>query len=58
VGDQWQDEGALLRGGPLVAAEDWLAERGAELGEAEKDFIRSSAVYRERSSSAVSAGGG
>jgi WD40 repeat protein len=49
---QWevsgQDEGALLRGGPLVAAEDWLAERGLELGEAERDFIQTSAAYRER----------
>ncbi|MEZ4769743.1 MAG: hypothetical protein R2844_15090 [Caldilineales bacterium] len=35
---QWQanehDEGALLRGAPLVAAETWLAERGDELSPA------------------------
>ena len=37
---QWhsiqRDEGALLRGGPLVQAEDWQEQRGSELGPAEQ----------------------
>ncbi len=40
---QWEaagrDEGAVLRGAPLVEAEGWLAERGGELSEAERAFI-------------------
>jgi WD40 repeat protein len=42
------DEGALLRGVPLVEAEGWLAERGAELSPAEVDYIESSVKLRER----------
>ncbi|MCB0202238.1 MAG: PD40 domain-containing protein, partial [Anaerolineae bacterium] len=47
---QWQgndhDEGALLRGAPLVAAETWLAERGAELSPAERNYIETSVTFR------------
>lgn len=49
---QWEasgrDEGALLRGALLVGAEGWLAEREAEIGQAERDFIRASMALRER----------
>jgi WD40 repeat protein/DNA-binding SARP family transcriptional activator len=49
---QWertgQDEGALLRGAPLAEAEGWLAERGEELGEGERSFIRAGVALRER----------
>jgi serine/threonine protein kinase/KaiC/GvpD/RAD55 family RecA-like ATPase len=49
---QWEssgrDEGALLRGALLVGAEGWLAEREAEIGEAERGFIRASIALRER----------
>lgn len=37
-----RDEGALLRGAPLVQAEGWLAERGDELSEREREFIQAS----------------
>jgi WD40 repeat protein/DNA-binding SARP family transcriptional activator len=47
---QWEesdrDEGALLRGAPLAAAEGWLAEREEDLGQAEADFIRASIRLR------------
>jgi DNA-binding SARP family transcriptional activator len=43
-----RDEGGLLRGAPLVEAEGWLAERGAELSSAEEAFIRASVALRER----------
>ena len=47
---QWQasdqDEGGLLRGAPLVTAETWQEERGAELSLAEWDFINTSIVFR------------
>jgi WD40 repeat protein len=43
---QWQemnqDEGALLRGAPLAVATKKLAERPADLNEAERDFINAS----------------
>jgi hypothetical protein len=49
---QWEasgrDEGALLRGALLVGAEGWLAEREAEIGQAERHFIRASIALRER----------
>jgi len=49
---QWeesgQDAGALLRGAPLVEAEGWLAQRGAELSQAEQGFIAVGAGLRER----------
>ena len=48
---QWQasaqDEGALLRGAPLVEAEQWLAERPAELSQAEEEFIQASVAHRQ-----------
>lgn len=51
---QWEasqrDEGALLRGALLVGAEGWLAEREAEIGPAERAFIRASIELRERES--------
>jgi len=43
-----RDEGALLRGGPLVEAEDWLAEREGELSLAERGFIQAGVALRER----------
>jgi WD40 repeat protein/tRNA A-37 threonylcarbamoyl transferase component Bud32/energy-coupling factor transporter ATP-binding protein EcfA2 len=42
-----RDEGALLRGGPLVEAESWLEERQTELSELEKTYIQESIVLRE-----------
>ncbi len=49
---QWEmtegDEGALLRGAPLAEAEGWLAERGKELGEAERAFVQAGLALRER----------
>jgi WD40 repeat protein/tRNA A-37 threonylcarbamoyl transferase component Bud32 len=42
-----RDEGALLRGGPLAEAEDWLAERSTELSEAEQMYIEESVGLRE-----------
>jgi WD40 repeat protein/class 3 adenylate cyclase len=49
---QWQeserDEGALLAGAPLAVAESWLAERAAELGEAELAYIQESQALQER----------
>ena len=48
----WQasgrDEGALLRGGPLAQAEDWLANRGEYIGETEQNYIQASAELRAR----------
>jgi WD40 repeat protein len=43
-----QDEGALLRGAPLVEAEGWLTERGEDLSQAEVGFIEASVAQRER----------
>ena len=49
---QWQeaqqDEGALLRGVPLVVAENWLQKRSDELSSGERDFIQNSVILRER----------
>ena len=53
---QWQqsnqDEGILLRGSQLTAAEDWLTKRAAELSQREYDFIhistREQRTRRER----------
>ncbi|HSR35406.1 MAG TPA: BTAD domain-containing putative transcriptional regulator, partial [Anaerolineae bacterium] len=42
------DEGALLRGAPLVEAEGWLAERGTELSSAELGYIEAGIALRER----------
>jgi WD40 repeat protein/DNA-binding SARP family transcriptional activator len=44
--DSEQDVGALLRGGPLVTAEEWLDERGHELSTAEGSFIKASVDMR------------
>ena len=43
-----RDQGALLRGKPLVQAEIWLNERGDELGNTEKEFIQESVDLREQ----------
>ncbi|MEG4188954.1 WD40 repeat domain-containing protein, partial [Microcoleus sp. Pol17_C1] len=49
---QWQeaqqDEGALLRGVPLVVAESWLQKRSDELSSGEREFIQNSVILRER----------
>ncbi|MBN1145638.1 MAG: hypothetical protein JXA78_00170 [Anaerolineales bacterium] len=49
---QWresgEDEGALLRGGPLVEAEGWLARRGEELSQDEVAYIQAGIALRER----------
>ncbi|HSF76051.1 MAG TPA: WD40 repeat domain-containing protein, partial [Microcoleus sp.] len=49
---QWQeaqqDEGALLRGVPLVVAESWLQKRSDELSSGELEFIQKSVILRER----------
>jgi WD40 repeat protein len=49
---QWQeakqDEGALLRGVPLVVAESWLQKRSDELSLGEREFIQKSVILRER----------
>ena len=49
---QWEgaerDEGALLHGAPLAAAESWLADRGCELSEAEREFIQAGEAHHER----------
>ncbi len=49
---QWKesggDEGALLAGGPLAAAENWLAERGGDLSEAEAAYIRAGQTLQAR----------
>jgi WD40 repeat protein/DNA-binding SARP family transcriptional activator len=48
---QWQasaqDEGALLRGAPLVEAEQWLAARPAELSQTEEAFIEAGVAHRQ-----------
>ena len=49
---QWQekkkDKGTLLRGAPLADARGWLKERGEELNEQEKKFIRDSELAERR----------
>ena len=35
-----RDEGRLLRGRRLEGAERWQSERGRDLGEAEREFVR------------------
>jgi len=48
---QWQeaqqDEGALLRGVPLVVAESWLQKRSKEMSSGEREFIQKSVILRE-----------
>jgi tetratricopeptide (TPR) repeat protein/ABC-type dipeptide/oligopeptide/nickel transport system ATPase component len=49
--DEWrahpQDEGTLLRGGPLGVAEDWLARRPDEVSDDERAFIDASIALRD-----------
>jgi hypothetical protein len=49
--DEWHanpsDEGTLLRGGQLAAAEKWTAQRGEEINEWEKAFVRASAELQK-----------
>ncbi|MFQ5407425.1 MAG: BTAD domain-containing putative transcriptional regulator [Anaerolineales bacterium] len=49
---QWQasarDAGALLRGAPLVEAQDWLAKRADDLAPDEQEFIDASAALQAR----------
>lgn len=44
--DEWrnhpEDEGTLLRGGPLTVAEEWLQRRGDEVNEEERRYIERS----------------
>jgi len=41
------DEGALLRGAPLVEAENWLGQRQSELSQGELEYIQESLVQRQ-----------
>jgi len=43
-----RDEDRLLRGRDLVEAESWMKERGAELSQAEQEYISLSLGYRDR----------
>ncbi len=49
--DEWraqpEDQGTLLRGGPLAIAEALLHQRGAELSQEERTFIEASIALRE-----------
>jgi formylglycine-generating enzyme required for sulfatase activity len=48
---QWQlsrEEAALLRGSQLAEAEGWLAERPADLSQAEKSYIEASLAQQRR----------
>jgi len=49
--DEWRksptDEGTLLRGGPLVVADDWLGRRPDEFSEEERTFVAASVKFRE-----------
>ncbi|MGD2145115.1 MAG: BTAD domain-containing putative transcriptional regulator [Anaerolineae bacterium] len=53
---QWEasdgDEGALLRGAPLMEAEQWLAQRSGDLNPNERSYIRESVNVREREQTA------
>jgi WD40 repeat protein/DNA-binding SARP family transcriptional activator len=46
--DSQRDEGALLRGAPLVQAEAWWVERGSSLSQTEYLFIEASLNLREQ----------
>ncbi|WP_327246782.1 WD40 repeat domain-containing protein [Streptomyces sp. NBC_01320] len=50
---RWQEEGeedgALLRGGVLATASDWLADRAQDLSDTEHAYIRRSTQYHRRS---------
>ncbi len=43
-----RDEGKLLRGGDLVVAAGWLAERGADLTQGEREYCQASIALHER----------
>jgi WD40 repeat protein/DNA-binding SARP family transcriptional activator len=43
-----QDEGALLRGAPLVEAEGWLSERADELSPLEREYLDAAVSWRHR----------
>ncbi|MBD2337486.1 CHAT domain-containing protein [Calothrix sp. FACHB-156] len=49
---QWQnsdnDEGGLLRGKPLIDAEDWLLKRNHQISDDEQNFINLSLELREK----------
>jgi hypothetical protein len=49
--DEWRanptDEGTLLRGGPLAAAEEWIARQGDDLNDEESSFVASSVTRRD-----------
>ncbi|MBX2998888.1 MAG: AAA family ATPase [Caldilineaceae bacterium] len=49
---QWQqnhrENGALLRGGPLVEAERWMDQRKAELSDSLRAYIEASLAYRQQ----------
>ncbi len=49
--DDWRksprDEGTLLRGGPLVVAEEWIARRGDDLNKDEKALVAASVELRD-----------
>jgi formylglycine-generating enzyme required for sulfatase activity len=50
---QWEraarkDSGTLLRGAPLAEAARWLAERGDDLNEDERAYVRASLAARDR----------
>jgi energy-coupling factor transporter ATP-binding protein EcfA2 len=49
--DEWHanpsDPGTLMRGGPLVLAEKWMAQRGDELNSDEKAFVVASVELRK-----------
>ena len=50
--DAWvanrEDDGPLLRGGMLAQGSEWLARRGADLSERERDFVEASVALRRR----------
>jgi WD40 repeat protein len=49
--DEWrvhpEDQGTLLRGGPLAVAEEWHGRRGDELSAEERTYIEASIALRE-----------
>lgn len=49
---QWEksdeDQGALLRGKPLIDAEEWLLQRSIQISPAEQSFINLSLALRDR----------
>ncbi|MCB9079657.1 MAG: hypothetical protein H6631_18790 [Anaerolineaceae bacterium] len=57
--NQWQttglEEGGLLRGAPLVQAEEWLTQREADLSAVERDFILRSITLRQQQAAQIEA---